>query len=803
MKLKRLTAMLLATAMTVGMANVGFAEETLENPNILAMSTWFSSNDTQIEVTGGKIYFEASTGTIRNSDSGITSVVIPEKIDGIPVTKIGENAFSDCKNLTDITLPGSLTTIDKDAFYNCTSLKSITIPGSVETIGAGAFYRCSNLETVNILDGVTTIGDSMFSNCDSLTNITLPSTLTSIGGYAFNECFDLKHISLPDSITSIGEKAFYQCNSLTNINIPNNITEISNETFAGCSDLENLILPDGIISIGNNAFDGCSGLRSITIPNSVTAIGNYAFGWCYNLREISIPTGIKTIGRSTFYSCESLINISLPDSIENIETDAFYNCVSLKQIKIPNNVNQISDYAFSGCNNLTDIVIPNTVNSIGEYAFKGINNNLNVYCYKNSVSDNINLYNGDFEINFIYLDNTGVPVFTPETLNEISYKVDGGNIYFNTETGTITDCDRNVTNVDIPEKINGINVTSIGEYAFAHSNITEINIPGSIQRIEKYAFYSCYELKKVSIQKGVKYIGEDAFFDCMVLRDITLSEGLETIDDGAFAWCGINAAGTEFNVIIPKTVNYIGYHVFFGVFINNLTFKGKNTVISEKLFDNQYGKCYKIYCIKDSTAEKYATENNIPYELIEAEPISIVATGGNIYFNPDTQQIVGCDSSVTAIEIPESIDGVEISGISENAFADCLSFESISIPSTVKTISKNTFANCASLKSVTCEKGSAADNTQLYPTTTEITYTDSETTFAYGDATGDGVITAADAAMILEKSLNLDFATDIEKKTPDYVKYIDVTGDGKIDANDAAIVLQKSLNLDFVMPCEK
>ncbi len=74
--------------------------------------------------------------------------------------------------------------------------------------------------------------------------------------------------------------------------------------------------------------------------------------------------------------------------------------------------------------------------------------------------------------------------------------------------------------------------------------------------------------------------------------------------------------------------------------------------------------------------------------------------------------------------------------------------------------------------------------------------------FTYGDATGDGIITANDAAMILQKSLNDNFITDLENSTSDYKKYLDVDGDNSITANDAALVLQKSLNYDFVFPCE-
>lgn len=73
----------------------------------------------------------------------ITSIEIP---DG--TTKIGINAFRDCKSLTSVIIPSGVTSIGDYAFRNCTSLTSVTIPDSVTSIGSDAFYECTSLTDI-------------------------------------------------------------------------------------------------------------------------------------------------------------------------------------------------------------------------------------------------------------------------------------------------------------------------------------------------------------------------------------------------------------------------------------------------------------------------------------------------------------------------------------------------------------------------------------------------------------------------------------------------------------------------------
>src|SRR5262249_3690290 len=67
----------------------------------------------------------------------------------------------------------------------------VTIPNSVTNIGNGAFADCTNLTNVTIPNSVTSIGDYAFMDCTILTSVTIPNSVTSIGNGAFADCWSL------------------------------------------------------------------------------------------------------------------------------------------------------------------------------------------------------------------------------------------------------------------------------------------------------------------------------------------------------------------------------------------------------------------------------------------------------------------------------------------------------------------------------------------------------------------------------------------------------------------------------------
>ena len=197
-----------------------------------------------------KIRIKAPANVLKNLDvlSSINTLyesnLLPEDITGLVLKDFNgtfdKNLFQKYPNLTNVTIPNSVTYINKSAFQGCSKITSITIPNSVTRIGNNAFYGCINLTSVDLPEGLTSIGNCVFFDCSSLTSITLPESLTSIGLSAFNSCTGLTSTNLPESLTEIINYAFQNCTGLTSINLPESLTEIGYGAFYGCTSLKTI-----------------------------------------------------------------------------------------------------------------------------------------------------------------------------------------------------------------------------------------------------------------------------------------------------------------------------------------------------------------------------------------------------------------------------------------------------------------------------------------------------------------------------------------------------------------------------------
>ncbi len=162
-------------------------------------------------------YPDNSTVTLTRYTGSARAVVIPDVIDDMPVTGIGDEVFSKCVNMTGVMIPESVTNIGFAAFYGCSGLTTIALPEGVVSIGASAFEACWELTAITIPPQVTRIGDSTFGYCRKLTRVELPDILVYIGVNAFYLCDSLVSVRIPASVTTIDRQAFITCSALTGL----------------------------------------------------------------------------------------------------------------------------------------------------------------------------------------------------------------------------------------------------------------------------------------------------------------------------------------------------------------------------------------------------------------------------------------------------------------------------------------------------------------------------------------------------------------------------------------------------------
>lgn len=356
-----------------------------------------------------------------------SDIIIPDTINDIPVTTIGNQAFFN-NNITSVVFGNNVTTIGMEAFER-NQITSLNITENLTDLGAYSFY--SNLITSLVIpDNITRIRVYAFTN-NLINNLVISDSVTSIEGGAFHSNY-LTSVDIPTSVTSLGGGAFnnnqlpeedafiYKRNSdgtkdtttlisyagaeRDNINIPSNITKFDSQAFYGLN-LTSFTIPSNITYIGSSTFAN-NDFTSINIPAGVTYIGGSAFE-SNNLTSITIPNGIINIYSYAFRN-NNLVSVTIPSSVTYIGNYAFASN-KLIDITIPTNVTQIGDYAFSS-NHLESIAIPNSVTSIGSNAFRS-NYILQGDATIDNSSSNVTIGTDAFIYNGADRQTTIIPVF--------------------------------------------------------------------------------------------------------------------------------------------------------------------------------------------------------------------------------------------------------------------------------------------------------------------------------------------------------------------------------------------------------
>ena len=144
---------------------------------------------------------------INGCDKQAVNIIIPDEIEGKPVTVIDWYAFERCSALKSVVIPDTVTHISRFAFAHCISLESVNMPQSLYAIEQYAFYDCPKLKEIDLPENLNIIEERAFCGCEAISEITIPESCQSIGNYAFFDCDALDAMTIKGDPTSLGIKS--------------------------------------------------------------------------------------------------------------------------------------------------------------------------------------------------------------------------------------------------------------------------------------------------------------------------------------------------------------------------------------------------------------------------------------------------------------------------------------------------------------------------------------------------------------------------------------------------------------------
>lgn len=492
------------------------------------------------------------------------------------VTEIGEEAFSSCNVLGDLTLPATLTKIGSlafkdclsirkvviaegnknievamDAFEGCVRLLTITIPSTMETLPIEAIAACPSVRSIDIAENNPYFSSDglIIYNANKTELLFYSKTITpengeytpidsvvKIRGGAFRNNDRIKVLNIGKNVEEIGDYAFAGMSALTTVNFEDSTSALTlgKGVLQGTGSLGNIVLPSRIREISEEMFRN-SAIAVVTIGSSVTVIGKNAFTGCTGLMEIIFAEGcnIETIPESAFENVAAG-TITIPKSVKVIESRAFAN-VSASEIIFEEGsvLTTIGDGAFTG-SALVSISIPSSVTTLGKGVFEGAK-----------------------KLTSVSLDGTAL-VNIPERTFTDCKKLKSFNV-----PNTINDigcrafyCCYSLASVTY--EAGGEGALTIGDQAFhLCSKLTTLALPSRTESIGERAYYAVKateatftdsEMGGTDATSGLKHIGSRAF-EQSSLKTIELPEGLLTIGSYAFL-----QSKSLTSAVIPSTV---------------------------------------------------------------------------------------------------------------------------------------------------------------------------------------------------------------------------------------------------------
>ena len=533
---------------------------------------------------------------------------------GAGVTKIGNYAFANCTRLTRLTIPDSVTEMGNYVVLGDTGLLELDIEADIEQLTADQMNIGVNsrLRKVTVGACIRKLGDYVFANGEdgfaNLTEAVLHPVLTAIGQYIFRGSGITElTIAFPRK-TNMGNMV-YGRNILSGMDHLTKVTvesgNVSYGIFSGDRNLKEVVLLSGVSAIYDSAFSGCTALEKVDMAgSSVTHIGDEAFRNCTSLKKLEIPQTTATFGNKILSGCTGLEELVIEGNgntclyastgILSAGSVPFYigENASLKTLTIGDGVSEIGSYAFAngdyGFTKLETLNLGTGLETIDSYAFRraGVEN-LNVL---GSPEIRQGAFSGCARLKHLFLASGASGARLCEDCPNLeTVEIRAGTVPELAFSG----CAR-LNTVSL-----GPDVVNIGNFAFANTPISRLEIPDSVTFYGRGMILGCTGLTYLRIGSGIgDTIGPwpDSYKDAYnisynysetnpanpfyigpgsQLKTLVLAEGIRTIAANAFRnqyraqFSGYGYPALE-SVDFPSSLETIGGRAFMGSAITKL-----------------------------------------------------------------------------------------------------------------------------------------------------------------------------------------------------------------------------------------
>lgn len=669
---------------------------------------------------------------------------------------IGNGAFAGDFGLTNLILPSRLASVGEYAFYNCRNMSNIVFEGSDEkkiTVGAYAFAGNHYVYTVTLPSNIESLGAGIFSDCSRLWQVVFPTEIETldIPDYAFYGCYEFTDLVLPAYVGKIGAHAF-ENSRLAYVffedgELPLTIGE---SAFANSENLKYILLPSRLIAVESSAFRG-SGLESMDIADGDTVVFYERAFAETALKTLTVPTRVDMQGEGIFADTAYLENVVFYKT--TVSVSAFENS-GIHSIEFTSSIEEIADHAFANTKNLGEVVLPidgdiyigsafensaivsiifpsEGINKaiIGDHAFYSAESlsainiraqymEIGAYAFARSGIRTLNLY---AETLYSVAEATAAVARNLEEIEVYDgsgkYEIIDGALYETGDTYILIQYPAGRKGaVFILEDI----VSEVGPHAFCGNNyLTTLTIPSkdNVVTFREDAFEFVNETLKLHVdERNVQYY-EDMGIPVVSLQRDFGGLVLEEITGGKYAVVGYTGKQTEITVSGKITAG--GYDFYIST-IETSAFLN-NTTITEVIIGDGI-KFIEEYAFANAVnLRKITLGNNVA--MIRGHVFEGCVSLEEVVFRSSLQMILdyafyGCekltsvDLSKTAIQsigvyafancdLFELDLGNYLESIGNNAFEENKNLVSVSLPSTVVAIGDFVFRNCESLVYVT------------------------------------------------------------------------------------------------------